>query len=62
VRNLAYDLKYATVKRELRERMERMLREEGDPRMTGNAAFFDAIDYTGARRHSYDNWLKHSKP
>ena len=37
-----------------------MLREEGDPRMLGNAAFFDTIKYTGPDKHSYDNFLKYS--
>jgi len=41
------DSEHAQVKRELRDRMEAMLREEGDPRALGNAAFFDTIDYTG---------------
>jgi hypothetical protein len=30
--------------------------------MLGNAAFFDTIEYTGPKKHSYDNWLKFSKP
>lgn len=59
--NLAKDPKYAETKRKLRERMEEMLRSEGDPRMLGNAAFFDTIEYTGPKKHSYDNWLKHQK-
>ncbi|MEX2264280.1 MAG: sulfatase [Bryobacteraceae bacterium] len=62
IHNVADELKHAQVKRHLRERMEQTLREEGDPRMLGNAAFFDAIDYVGPRRHSYDNWLRNSKP
>jgi hypothetical protein len=62
VTNVAPDLAYAKIKRELRDRMEAMLREEGDPRALGNAAFFDTIDYTGPRRHSYDTWLKNQNP
>jgi arylsulfatase A-like enzyme len=58
--NLADDAKFASVKNELRGRMEKMLKEEGDPRMLGNAAFFDTIKYTGPDGHSYDNFLKHS--
>lgn len=57
--NVATDLKYAQVKRQLRERMEETLRGEGDPRMLGRADFFDTIQYTGPRRHSYSEWLKH---
>jgi arylsulfatase A-like enzyme len=60
MKNVAVDLQYARVKRELREKMEHMLREEGDPRMTGNAAFFDAIDYHGSRKHAYDTWLRNN--
>jgi hypothetical protein len=60
VHNLATDLAYATVKRQMREHMEELLRGEGDPRMLGHADFFDTIQYTGPRPHSYDNWLKFS--
>jgi arylsulfatase A-like enzyme len=62
VKNLAADPKFAPVKTELRQKMEDMLRQEGDPRMLGNAAFFDTIEYTGPKKHSWDNWLKFSKP
>jgi hypothetical protein len=59
MKNLAADLAHVRAKRQLRERMEQMLREEGDPRMNGNAQFFDTIQYTGPRAHSYEEWLKH---
>lgn len=58
VNNLAYDPKFVDIKRQLRERMEQLLRQEGDPRMLGNAAFFDTIEYMGSRDHAYDTWLK----
>jgi len=58
VHNLATDLKYASGKRELREKMEELLRSEGDPRMLGRADFFDTIQYTGPRKHAYDTWLR----
>lgn len=58
VKNLARDPKFAEAKRKLRERMEEMLRQEGDPRMLGQEAFFDTIEYLGARKHSWENWLK----
>ena len=58
--NLATNLEYATIKRQMRERMEETLRGEGDPRMLGRADFFDTILYTGPRNHSYENWLKFS--
>jgi hypothetical protein len=61
LRNLAADRAHAVAMRELRDRMEKILKEEGDPRMLGNAAFFDTIQYTGPRRHSYDEWLKNQK-
>lgn len=60
VRNVAADPKYAAEKRRLRERMEEMLRGEGDPRMLGRADFFDTIEYTGPRKHSYEQWLKNN--
>jgi arylsulfatase A-like enzyme len=59
--NLAYDLKHVADKRKLLERMEELLRSEGDPRMLGNERFFDTIRYFGNRTHSYDAWLEHSK-
>jgi arylsulfatase A-like enzyme len=58
--NLAADPKYASIKNELRERMEKMLKEEGDPRMLANAAFFDTIEYTGPHTHGYDAFMKNS--
>ncbi len=58
VNNLAGKLELVTVKRQLREKMEEVLRGEGDPRMLGRADFFDTIQYTGSKKHSYDNWLK----
>ncbi len=62
IRNLARNRDHALLMRGLRDRMEKMLREEGDPRMLGNAAFFDTIQYTGPRKHSYDEWLKNQNP
>ena len=61
MKNLATDPKYAMTKRQLREKMEEMLRSEGDPRILGRADFFDTIEYTGPRKHSYDNWLKNNR-
>jgi len=58
VRNLATEASLTQIKRQLRERMEQMLRDEGDPRMLGNEKFFDTIDYVGSRAHAYDTWLK----
>ena len=60
ITNLAADPKFAETKRKLRERMEEMLRSEGDPRMLGHADFFDTIEYIGPKTHSYSEWLKHN--
>jgi N-sulfoglucosamine sulfohydrolase len=60
MKDLARDVKYAEIKRKLRERMEETLRGEGDPRMLGRADFFDTIEYTGPHKHSYSEWLKQS--
>lgn len=62
MKNLATAPEHAQTKRQLRERMEEMLRSEGDPRALGHADFFDTIEYVGPKKHSYDNWLKFSKP
>jgi N-sulfoglucosamine sulfohydrolase len=58
ITNLASNPDYAKIKQGLRQRMDEMLLKEGDPRALGNAAFFDTIEYTGPKNHSYDNWLK----
>ena len=60
MKNLAADPKFAETKRKLRERMEERLRSEGDPRMLGHADFFDTIEYTAPKTHSYAEWLKHN--
>jgi N-sulfoglucosamine sulfohydrolase len=62
VNNLATDLKFAKVKRELQRRMNELLRQEGDPRALGHAEYFDTIQYVGPRRHAYDTWLKNQGP
>ena len=62
LKNLATDLEYAATKRRLQERMNETLKQEGDPRALGHAEFFDTIQYTGPRKHSYDEWLKNQKP
>lgn len=56
--NLATDRSYALKMRELRSLMEKMLTEEGDPRMLGREDFFDTIQYTGPRGHAWDTWLR----
>ncbi|MBM3760103.1 MAG: DUF229 domain-containing protein [Acidobacteria bacterium] len=58
IKNEARNLDYAMIMRGLRDRMEKTLREEGDPRFNGNASFFDTIQYTGPKNHSFDNWIK----
>ena len=60
IKNLAADPKYAEIKRKLRERMEELLRAEGDPRMLGHSDFFDTIEYQGPKVHSYSEWLKNN--
>ena len=62
VRNVAADLKYAETKRRLREKMEELLRAEGDPRLLGNADFFETIGWTGNRKQAFDTWLRNHQP
>jgi arylsulfatase A-like enzyme len=45
--NLAADPSYADIKRELAERLERTLTEQGDPRMAGQGSVFDSYPYYG---------------
>ncbi|MBM3785042.1 MAG: sulfatase [Acidobacteria bacterium] len=61
MKNLAGDAANALVIRNLRSQMEKTLKEEGDPRLNGDAGFFDTIKYTGGRKHGYDEWLKNQK-
>ena len=58
VKDQARNLDYALIMRGLRDRMEKILKEEGDPRFNGNASFFDTIQYTGPKHHSWENWIK----
>ncbi|MCC6264348.1 MAG: heparan N-sulfatase, partial [Bryobacterales bacterium] len=62
LKNLAEDLAFAQTKRELQERMNRLLREEGDPRALGQEEYFETIRYVSGRKHAYDTWLKHQNP
>lgn len=62
LKNLAGDVQFAQTKRALQERMNRLLREDGDPRALGHEEYFETIEYTGPRRHAYDTWLKNSVP
>jgi N-sulfoglucosamine sulfohydrolase len=57
VRNLAHDLAYRGVLEELKERMMRMLREEGDPRALGQSEVFDTYKYVAGRDKAYETWL-----
>ena len=50
--NVAGDVEYAQVKRELRERLEGRLRETGDPRALGRDAPWDYYPYYGVRRNA----------
>jgi len=61
MRNLARDPKHAVAKRQLLERMEQMLKAEGDPRMLGQAAFFDTIEYNGPKKHSWENFQRNQQ-
>ncbi|HEY5312418.1 MAG TPA: sulfatase/phosphatase domain-containing protein, partial [Pirellulales bacterium] len=56
--NLANDPHYAATADELQTRMLNMLRAEQDPRALGHGEVFDTYRYLGARRKSYDQWLK----
>jgi len=62
VNDLAGEEAHAETVARLRDLMEKRLAEEGDPRFTGNAEWFDTIPYTGARKHAWDTWEEASKP
>lgn len=57
--NLATDERYAATAKELRARLDRMLRDEQDPRALGNGAIFDTYKYLGNRKNKgYDEWVQ----
>ena len=56
--NLAGKTEHAGLMATLRAEMEESLRKDGDPRMSGESAKFDAFPYVGPKTHSYDAWLK----
>jgi N-sulfoglucosamine sulfohydrolase len=58
IHNLAAEARYAPTVRDLRTQMEKMLRDEKDPRTLGHGAIFDTYEYVGDRRKGYDEWLK----
>jgi arylsulfatase A-like enzyme len=58
VKNLIDDPALQAVRSDLREELERFLREDGDPRVLGNAKVFDTYKYLGDRKHSFETWLK----
>ena len=58
VENLADKPGNAELIAKLRAEMEEALRKDGDPRMAGEGAKFDAYPYVGPRSHAYDTWLK----
>lgn len=58
LRNVADNPRHAATKRALLGQMEAALREEGDPRMSGLGEIFDTYPYLGARRASYETWLR----
>lgn len=62
--NLADNPQYAEVREALRQTMEKLLQEEGDPRAYGKGAIFDSYRYVGQRDNKgYDEWLiRQGKP
>lgn len=60
--NLSAAAGFTAIRQDLQTRMEKLLREEGDPRLNGGASFFDTIKYVGPRKHSYEQWLKNQAP
>lgn len=59
--NLANQPQHAATLDELRQRMETMLKEEGDLRALGRPEWYDQIQYTGSRKHAWDTWKAHHR-
>jgi arylsulfatase A-like enzyme len=63
INNLANDLFYTAKMDELRYTMMKMLKDEGDPRATGEAEVIETYKYTGNRgTKGYAEWLKAQEP
>ena len=62
VRNLAGDPSHSETKKSLRAELDMRLKQDGDPRVLGQAWVFDTYKYTGQRRHAYSTWLEHRGP
>ena len=58
VNNLALSADYDQTVAALRKQMESELAKEGDLRVLGGAEWYDTIEYTGGKGHSWDQWLK----
>ena len=62
LKNLAKDPQHAAKKQELRTQLDAMLKEEKDPRKSGNAAIFDTYQYLGKRTgKGYAEWEARQK-
>lgn len=61
VHNLAADPKYASIVKSLRERMEKSLAAQGDPRMHGRGRLFDEYPPT-AGAGFYERFMRGEKP
>lgn len=51
--NLAHDTVYAEIKKEMKTRMETMLKEQEDPRMFGNGDIFNTYGYSEERAWNF---------
>ncbi len=60
LKNLANDPAHQAMKEKLSHEMKEMLKSEGDPRMLGDEAFFDSIEYLGDKSHGWEAWIKHA--
>jgi arylsulfatase A-like enzyme len=56
--NLANDLYYAPKMEELKYKMMSMLKDDQDPRATGQAEEIETYKYTGKRDKGYEQWLE----
>ncbi|MBL8993695.1 MAG: sulfatase-like hydrolase/transferase, partial [Spirochaetia bacterium] len=53
IHNLALDPAFDAVLRKMRDRLELILKETGDPRIFGNGEIFEAYPYVGSKTHSW---------
>ena len=60
IKNLAYDPAFAGIKKQLWDRLRKVLEDTGDPRIAGNGDVFDTYEYVGQEKASH-SWKAYTE-